>query len=719
MLAEVGDSPLSLSQAVLGQLRRLDSLLCERARALRTQHLDEAADLRGLFISDQEFEELLTRPFGQTLLDSPSPWPPSQQPQAANGLARFLQQFSLSPFEADVLLLGLLPEIDLKYERIYAFLQDDVTSRRPTCDLSLALFCDSLLERLLRRQAFEAHMPLRRYGLIELRPREGHGGLLASTITVAPRVVAHLLGLPASQFRPTGSLAHPTLRDIPSSWHDDLAAVTDCLAELGIGQAWVLITTADRRTALETATHLCQKLGWPLLELDATSLGPEAERQREVMGDAVREAMLQEASLLIHLPRPYESVEEPASTALPAMLSTHLAGLARPVFFAGERLDERMPAPLEGTRVLRLTLHPPDYAHRLAIWSRATDDISVERGALDAVAGRFRLSADQVQRAAGIARDVAWQRDQGDAVATFADLASAARIVSSGSLGRLAKRIGIRHTWDDLVLPPDRVAQLREMCDQFIYRPLVFDTWGFGKRSSLGAGLSALFAGPSGTGKTMAAEVIAGELSLDLYKIDLAGVVSKYIGETEKNLERIFEMACDSNAILLFDEADALFGKRSETKDAHDRYANIEISYLLQKIEEYDGVVILTSNLRQNLDEAFLRRLQFTVEFPMPDEEARLAIWQRTLPEAAPVEPNVDLEEMSRRYRFSGGSIRNVLVNAAFLAARDGQILGMEHLLWAARREFQKLGKLVDEAQFIREPGRLTPWTGDAIYGAR
>ena len=350
---------------------------------------------------------------------------------------------------------------------------------------------------------------------------------------------------------------------------------------------------------------------------------------------------------------------------------------------------------------MHLAFARPTYARRLALWcgaSRATclaDDVDLET-----LAGRYRLTGRQIERASDAARDAAWQQNPDKPVVGFHDLSMAARAISSGQLGQLARRVEPRHGWDDLILPDDRMAQLYELCDQFKYRHVVYDEWGFGRRASRGRGLSVLFAGPSGTGKTMAAEIIAKELALELYKIDLSGVVSKYIGETEKNMERIFNLARDSNAILLFDEADALFGKRSETKDAHDRYANIEVSYLLQKIEEYDGVVILTSNLRQNLDEAFLRRLQFTIEFPLPDEGARSRIWLRTLPSNAPLAKDVDLHELAKRYKFSGGSIRNVLVNAAFLAAREGNAIGMDHLLWAVRREFQKLGKLVDEGQF-------------------
>jgi SpoVK/Ycf46/Vps4 family AAA+-type ATPase len=231
----------------------------------------------------------------------------------------------------------------------------------------------------------------------------------------------------------------------------------------------------------------------------------------------------------------------------------------------------------------------------------------------------------------------------------------------------------------------------------------VLGEWGFDRKLSLGKGLNALFAGPSGTGKTMAAEVIADDLGLDLYKIDLSTVVSKYVGETEKNLERIFRAARNSNAILFFDEADALFGKRSEVRDAHDRYANVEISYLLQKMEEYDGLVVLTSNLSKNMDEAFMRRMHFTVEFPYPEEDARRRIWEIVLPDEAPLAPDIDFGLLAERYRLTGGNIRNVALTAAFLAARDSEVIGMDHLLWATRREFQKMGRLAAGREFVME----------------
>jgi SpoVK/Ycf46/Vps4 family AAA+-type ATPase len=228
----------------------------------------------------------------------------------------------------------------------------------------------------------------------------------------------------------------------------------------------------------------------------------------------------------------------------------------------------------------------------------------------------------------------------------------------------------------------------------------VYGDWGFDRKLSTGKGLNVLFAGPSGTGKTMAAEIIASELGLDLYKIDLAAIVSKYIGETEKNLDRIFREGQTSNAILFFDEADALFGKRSEVRDSHDRYANIEMAYLLQKMDEYEGAVILATNLRKNMDEAFARRMHFAVEFPIPEEADRYRIWQNIFPREAPLATENDLSFLARQFKITGGNIKNIALSAAFLAAQDGRCITMENIIWATKREYQKMGKLCTENDF-------------------
>jgi SpoVK/Ycf46/Vps4 family AAA+-type ATPase len=319
---------------------------------------------------------------------------------------------------------------------------------------------------------------------------------------------------------------------------------------------------------------------------------------------------------------------------------------------------------------------------------------------LAALAGTFRLTAGQIRDAAATARNLGFARDPAAARITQADLLAACRLQSGRKLAVLAQKITPRYGWDDLVLPDDRMDQLREIHDQVRYRALVYGAWGFDRKLALGKGLDILFAGPPGTGKTMAADVLAGALGLDLYRIDLSGVVSKYIGETEKNLARIFAEAAASNAILFFDEADALFGKRTEIRDAHDRYANLEVSYLLQRIEDYDGVVILASNLRGNIDRAFARRIRFTIEFPMPDEAERRRIWEQVWPEQLPRDPDLDLAALAARFDLPGSGIRNAAMAAAFLAAAGEGRVTMDLLLHAIRREYENARRVAPHDAF-------------------
>jgi SpoVK/Ycf46/Vps4 family AAA+-type ATPase len=282
------------------------------------------------------------------------------------------------------------------------------------------------------------------------------------------------------------------------------------------------------------------------------------------------------------------------------------------------------------------------------------------------------------------------------------DLFAAARAQAGHELGSLARKIEPLYRWKDIVLPEDTLQQLREICQRVAHGGRVLEDWGFDQKLSLGKGTSALFAGPSGTGKTMAAEILAAELGLDLYKIDLSSVVSKYIGETEKNLERIFRAAENSNAILFFDEADALFGKRSEVRDSHDRYANIEISYLLQKMETYDGIAILATNLRQNLDESFLQRMAYTVSFPFPDEASRRAIWEGIWPGDTPRDfTPADLDGLAAHFKLSGRNIKNVALAACFLAAEEAKPVRLDHLLRAVQREIQKMGKTLSQEELF------------------
>jgi DNA polymerase III delta prime subunit len=337
----------------------------------------------------------------------------------------------------------------------------------------------------------------------------------------------------------------------------------------------------------------------------------------------------------------------------------------------------------------------PDFFDRRMIWAKWLEHFNLKESDLDSIAGRYTFNENRIIKTA---RHLKLTNDNGNL--DFNGIVKACGIQGSNRLPRYSKKISPHYTWDDLVLPDEKYQHLKEVCHTLKNKHIVYFRWGFDKKLALGRGINILFTGPSGTGKTMTAEVIASDLGLDLHKVDLSSVVSKYIGETEKNLSKIFEEIDSGNTILFFDEADALFGKRSEVKDAHDRYANIEINYLLQKMEEHESVIILSSNFGKNIDDAFLRRMQFTVAFPFPDQKYREMIWRKIYPEKTPLSEELNFKFLAKKINVSGGSIKNIARASAFLAAEESSEIKMRHILSAARREYQKIGKLFVASDF-------------------
>ncbi|HEY9735407.1 MAG TPA: AAA family ATPase, partial [Trichocoleus sp.] len=349
-------------------------------------------------------------------------------------------------------------------------------------------------------------------------------------------------------------------------------------------------------------------------------------------------------------------------------------------------LSTRDVSPQIARPVIMLDVDRPTTAEQAALWQQHLG-AAVDGGAL---AGQFNLSAIAIHQIAQTALQQSYSSPDG--------LWQACLAKTRPQLDRLAQRLDTKATWDDIVLPPEEMSLLRQISAQVSQRSTVYQDWGFDQRMNRGFGISALFAGDSGTGKTMAAEVIANDLRLNLYRIDLSSVVSKYIGETEKNLRRLFDAAEDGGAILFFDEADALFGKRSEVKDSHDRYANIEINYLLQRIEAYRGLAILATNLKSSLDTAFMRRLRFVITFPFPATPQRQEMWQKAFPASVPLEC-LDYARLAR-LNLTGGNIHSIALNAAFLAASAGTPITMPLVLTVVRTEFRKLGRPINEAEF-------------------
>jgi len=741
-----------LSQEHLyAHLARLDLLIQRevwRWRHVNSPSVQGADEFRGLYVSDAEVDAVLNGVYpgsGQVVRHASG-----EEPESAFGaaivraeeaiaaceaaarsqgvvlrLARLQAVFELTDADVDALLIALAPETDLRYERLYAYLQDDVTRRRPSVSLILNLLYEAHEARVAGRERFAPQAPLLRHDLVVLLddPAIPEPPLLARYVKVDPRIVTYLLAecpavAPAHMDeRLAGACRYegvgPILADlrIEDVVREQLALLAALQARTvrseGGGDPLLIVLQGEAATGKYAAARaLCAAWGQPLLQVDLQRLLKESGGERQLRL-AAREAHLAGAALYWRrYDRLLDSSPEDARRPLQRE-AVHEAVRAYsvtsflPVTDVEREVDRAL---LQAAHLVRIRFERPAYALRREEWASALAAHEVEQDVdLSAIAGRFRLTQGQIADAVRDAAHRAAQRGPGRDVIVEADLFAAARAQTSDQLRDHAQKIEPRHEWRDLVLPPDPIAQLHELCDQMKYRHVVLGEWGFDHKLSMGKGLNALFAGPSGTGKTMAAEVIANDLGLDLFKIDLSTVMSKYVGETEKNLERIFTAARNSNAILFFDEADALFGKRSEVRDAHDRYANVEISYLLQRMEAYDGLVVLTSNLSKNMDEAFVRRMHFTVEFPYPDAEERQRIWAIAFPEQAPLRADVDLDLLAERYRLTGGNIRNVALTAAFLAARDGGVIGMQHLLWATRREFQKMGRLANEREFAVE----------------
>jgi ATP-dependent 26S proteasome regulatory subunit len=632
-------------------------------------------------------------------------------------LPSLAQRFGLSPFEVQTLVICLAPELQRKYDQFYAYLQDDITRKKPSVDLVLDLLCESENTRWYARTLFADNGALIRWGLLhKTEDRQSPSGSsgLAQFLKLDQSVLQYILGNYRLDGRVTdvATLLHPTSDVDQVLIEPTLKAQVQRLVQSHLAQP----PTETRSMALyfqgpygagqrELALALCGGHQRPLLYLDLGRLLARENDVTPLLRLVGREALLQGAALF------FDRVdmvwqEGGQAQALMPLLARVIEESGGLTFLAGEH-PWSLKALLQGVVFHTLLLPVPDVPVRQDAWQRSLGRLSPQSDPTwpARLASQFRLTPGQILDAAAWAENTRIMRG-GSAELTLADLYAACRDQSNQKLAELALKIDPRYSWEDIVLPADRLDQLKEICSQVTHRYRVFGEWGFDRKLSHGKGLSVLFAGLSGTGKTMAAEVMAHDLQVDLYKIDLSAVVSKYIGDTEKNLSRIFQEAETSNAVLFFDEADALFGKRTEVSDAHDRYANIETSYLLQKMEEYEGIVILATNLRENLDDAFIRRMRFIVEFPFPDATSRQKIWLTHFPSQAPVSPDIDYAWLARQFQVTGGHIKNIVLNAAFFAAANGGVIGMEQVLRGAKREFEKIGKLWNDTYAAPTQGR-------------
>ena len=688
VLAPVADASLA---HVLGRLELIEARV--RAAVARRKAVDPDIDdrFRGLYVSPAHVERLLSR-------NGPPPAPDeaaaavrleieaqadlAESQGAELRLRQIARRFELAEIDVELLLIALAPDIDARFERLYGYLQDDVSRRRASIGLGLEL-CGVPTTSAFARNRLAQGSPLVKYLLLLIEDLERP--VLTRSLRVPDRVTAYLLG--GNEIDP--SVAALVYQPMPSAGETSqalarwLAAGDSRLAYVrehpGASGASVALAATDFSTA-ERANGTGQAIA-----LDLERLTPD-EPVARLATLVAREAGLT-GSVIIAGP-----VEALVSRGIAAVHA--FAELPGTVLLWGARgwdpgWSREVPFICE-TRL-------PDETQRAILWRQSLNGDGSHAGDLAGTMAQFRLTADQVHRATRAARMEAGAKD---AQLDIETLKSGARAQNAAGLERLARRIQPEVSFQDLVLPPEPRDQLHELLTRAKFRERVLDTWKMGGPSSRRRGLTALFAGPSGTGKTMAAEVLAGELGLDLYAVDLATVVDKYVGETEKNLDRIFAESERVNGVILFDEADALFGKRSEVSDAHDRYANVEVAYLLHRMELFDGVAILATNLRANLDEAFTRRLDSLVDFPEPEAEYRLELWERSLGRSAPRARDLDLEFLAEAFKLSGGAIRNIAVAAAYAAAESDRPISMRDLVRATQREYLKLGRLCVESEF-------------------
>jgi DNA polymerase III delta prime subunit len=698
--------------------QRLDLLLHREILRLRASYQLSLDEFRGLYISDEQVNQLVNRAVNYNgsssaideltekaeMLRADAEWRIDSSPWH-----KLITEFSLSPIEQDILLLAVAPEIDLKYETLFAYLNNDITRKWPTFGLALRLSAPVTEQKAEVRRCLLPKAKLFSTGLLQsINAANDRRSWLATSFSAAPPVCQYLANAASLDPRLASFVEE---RRVSIDWQRLSIAADLRNALYRFARRW--IDSESRWPAVmllgrqgvgrgQAAEAICRELGISsLLRVDLEGLRSCGENLRESTRALVLQQRLHSAGLYLGS---FESLFDKEHKPLPESrgLLKLLTQAKGPVFVPCESATPWREL-LADQRAVCFRFDLPDYGNRLRLWENAVAavDGEVTGRELEALADRFVLTPAQISAAVESAVDSRHLWDCESSVSLLgAALFEAARAQSDQSLGSLAAKVKTHHSWDDLVLPRAPLQRVKEIAAAIRHRHVVYSEWGFDQRVAAGLGLKILFSGASGTGKTMTAGVIAGDLGLDLYKIDLSGIVSKYIGETEKNLDRIFHAAQSSNAILFFDEADALFGKRSEVKDAHDRYANIEVAYLLQKIEEYEGVVILASNLSKNIDLAFARRMHYVVEFPLPDELHREKLWRGMFPAAVPLGQDVDFQFLARQFTIAGGDIRNVALEAAFLAAQDGKVVTMKQLAKALARQMMKQGKVPSVTDF-------------------
>jgi ATP-dependent 26S proteasome regulatory subunit len=716
------------------ELLQIDLLIQAQVIKFRSQNKEPKTNLKGLYISESEIDELLKKNIIDNSWTNQSEEIGEDFDKISESVKKLGDQikiklagsikkgidlkliklaslYKLDSFETDILIVCLASQFDNKYRKLFAYLQNDVTLKNPTVELVLNLFCMNFKERLNARVHFSSHSPLFKNNIIQFieDPKEPDKPLIARELTANTRMVNYILGhefidenisLISEVNKSNIKLDNVVL---PEDIRDKIDNFVTYFRNNLINENFIFsFYGAYGSQKLETACAICNNLGFQLLIVDLLALNNSDLYFERALDLVLRESKIMPSAIYFkNSDFLFDNYMEESYIRRYFLLE--LDKNSNLMF-----IESSLMLPIQGEfsnqRVISIELPIPEFPIRKELWIKNLRNYQLEESAdINEIASKYNLTAGQIKDIMTTASTFAIWRDSKKIIITQKDIEEACHIHSNQKLNQLAQRIHPKHVWNDIILPADIKEKLRELVQMFKYKYVVYNDWGFDKKLSIGKGISALFYGEPGTGKTLACEIIARELGMDLYKIDISTIVSKYIGETEKNLSRIFKEAECSNAIIFFDEADAIFGKRTEVKDSHDRYSNIEVSYLLQKIDEYTGVVILSTNFMKNIDPAFLRRLQFNIGFPFPEEEYRKVIWQLMYPEKTPLDKNIDYGFLANKLKITGGNIKNIALQSAFFAAEKKETISMNHIFQAAKREYQKLGKDWEYADIKKE----------------
>lgn len=704
---------------LMDEKKRLDLILSIHAKIKQLQQTNDPAEqLRGLIISDVEINQIINHdPMNMDQNDELSSLYKELkvmneriQITLQNSIEKgiflpipyLLYQFKLSSLEEKYLLFALAPELDKKYEKLFAYIQNDVNLSRPTIDLLLKLTCSSEEEKANALSSFHNEGPFYHFFIDYSHFDLSEHSLMSQQIKLDQRIISFIF-----QSTTMDKRLHPCTNIFSTA--NDLSTLL--VGELEQEKLIRFIEHSSHPAFNKKQgvifyihghqgagkTFLCKQIAkyfdQPILIIDFKKAILE-EHFPLIITHFLREAILSKAMIVLENIEVLFDQNEANQKKIYQLLYA-LTFFSDFIFITTRNQITGLHTIFQDFLLLELSLQIPTLEEREILWQNFSSCFLFEEPInCSILASKFRFTPGQIESALYTSEKLTEWNTYGKKMITKETLYRSCYLQVQHTLKKKATRIEPRYTWDDLILPDEEKMLLRHACNQITYRNVVFGNWRLDKKLSYGKGLSILLSGPPGTGKTMSAEVIAKDLNLEIYRVDLSQIVNKYIGETEKNLKELFEQAQMSNAILFFDESDALFNKRSEVKDSKDKYANLEVSFLLQKIEEYDGITILATNYLKNIDEAFLRRISYVIKYPFPDEEHREKIWRTLIPAEAPTD-DIDYTFLANKINLAGGNIKNIIVSAAFLAAETNEPISMKHIIYASKHEMQKSGKIL------------------------